>query len=44
MTSGLAVVPAPPLFDSEMDTVAVPQLSDAEASAGLAAGTSPTHW
>ena len=43
MTSGLAIVPAPPLFVSETMTVGVPQLSDAVACAGLAAGTSLAH-
>ena len=44
MTSGLAVEPAPLLFDSDTATVAVPQLSEAVACDGEAAGTSLAHW
>jgi hypothetical protein len=41
--SGLAIDPAPPLFVSDTITVGVPQLSDAVACVGSAAGTSPAH-
>src|SRR5881394_2760090 len=39
MTSGLAIAPAPPLFDSDTVTVGAPQLSDAIAWLGFDAGT-----
>ena len=44
MISGLAIDPAPPLFDSDTVTVGDPQLSEAVAWLGFAAGTSLAHW
>src|SRR5215831_1775612 len=43
MINGLAIEPAPPLFDSDTVTTGAPQLSEAVAWAGLAAGTALAH-